>query len=177
MQADTIDNGTETMRFRRSNNETVEIEAVYRPGAPRPPAGFHPRQEERIDVVRGALAVEMAGERCVLRAGESITIPRHVPHQVACAGDEEAHAVLTLRPGLRTEAFFRAVFALSRDGKLRPSSPAALARFAAIAREFRDEFVLAGPPRLVQTILFGALAPLGRLLIGSRRSERCDCST
>jgi hypothetical protein len=31
-------------------------------------------------------------------------------------------------------------------------------------RAFRNELILARPPRLVQTLLFGILAPIGRLL-------------
>ena len=166
MRNDSIDNGQERMRFRRSDGEVLEIEALYRPGAARPPAAYHPKQEERIDVVSGRLAVTLAGERRVLGAGESITVPPGVPHEVACDGDEETQAVLTLRPGLRTEALFRVLYGLTREGKLRPTSLGGILRFAAIAHEFRNELALAGPPRLVQTILFGALAPIGRLLLG-----------
>jgi quercetin dioxygenase-like cupin family protein len=163
---DVIDNGTESMRFRRNDGDALEIEALYRPRAPRPPAGYHPAQEELVEVVRGKVAIVMSGQKHILGAGESLLIPRGTPHHLACSGDEEAQVILTLRPALETEAFFREVFRLSREGKLRPGVGGVL-RFAVIARRYRREFVLAKPPRWVQTAAFSLLAPLGRALGGA----------
>ena len=44
------------------------------------------------------------------------------------------------------------------------TNPLDLWRAALIAREYEDEFRLASPPWAVQRLLFGSLAPVGRLL-------------
>jgi mannose-6-phosphate isomerase-like protein (cupin superfamily) len=160
---DLLDNGHETMHFRRGGGGPLVIEAVYRPGAPRPPAGFHPEQTELVEVLSGAVAVTLDGEMHTVRAGEKLRIPPRVRHSVACAGSEEAHTLLTLDPPLETEAFFRETFAFVRARGLK-MTPGNLVRYAALARRFKREFMLAKPPPALQTALFSLLAPLGRLL-------------
>jgi hypothetical protein len=70
-----------------------------------------------------------------------------------------------VRPALRFEAFFETFFGLAQDGKVNPKTglPNPL-QMAVMMREFRNELILARPPRLVQTLLFGLLASIGRLL-------------
>ena len=164
MQAhDAGQTGYEGMRFSRTPTGALAIEVTYRPGASRPPAGFHPLQSERIDVLTGALAVTLLGETRIVRAGEHIVIAPRVTHAAACDGDQDAQVVLTMDPPLEIEAFFGAIGRLAQDGQLK-MSVTALMRYAVIARHFKKEFVLATPSRGVQAIVFGLLAPIGRLL-------------
>ena len=68
------------------------------------------------------------------------------------------------RPALRTEAFFETVWGLAKDDKVNDKGVPGLLRAVLIAREYEDVFRLASPPWAMQRLLFGSLAPVGRLL-------------
>ncbi len=55
-------------------------------------------------------------------------------------------------------------FGLARDGKTDAKGRPHLLQAALFAREFDDVIRFTSPPRLVQKALFGALAPIARLL-------------
>lgn len=122
-------------------------------------------QEERFLIIAGTLRGRVAGEAFASGPGETIVVPRGAPHVWWNAGDEELHCLVDLRPALRIEHFFETFFGLAQDGKVDPKTglPNPL-QLAVIMRTFREELILAQPPRLVQTALFGTLAPVGRLL-------------
>ncbi|HET7479620.1 MAG TPA: hypothetical protein VFJ72_08920, partial [Rubrobacteraceae bacterium] len=51
------------------------------------------------------------------------------------------------------------------DGKVSPKTGLPnLLRLGVMMHAYRNEIILARPPRLVQTLLFGSLASIGRLL-------------
>ena len=55
--------------------------------------------------------------------------------------------------------------ALAQDGKVNPKTGLPnLLQMAVLMRAFRNEIILARPPKIAQTIVFGLLAPIGRLL-------------
>lgn len=136
-----------------------------------PPGAFvaaehiHPLQEERFTVITGTLRGRVAGQDVVSGPGETVVVPKGAPHVWWNAGDEVLHCLVELRPALAIDSFFETFFGLAQDGKVNPKTglPNAL-RLALIMRTYHNEIVLARPPRLVQTLLFGALAPIGRLL-------------
>jgi quercetin dioxygenase-like cupin family protein len=135
------------------------------------PGGFvavehiHPRQEERFEVLSGMLRGRAAGKDVAAGPGEHLVVPAGTPHVWWNAGDDELHVLVELRPALSAEAFFEAFFGLAQDGKVNPKTglPNPL-QMAVIMRAHRDLIVLARPPRPVQTLLFGILAAIGRLL-------------
>lgn len=97
-------------------------------------------------------------------AGETIDIPRNVPHYFWNDGNEEAHAIQEFRPALNIEDFFDTYFALARAGKLTEKGiPPNLFHMAVLIQEFDQVIRVMNPPRLVQLLLI-TLAPFGRLL-------------
>lgn len=125
----------------------------------------HPRQEETFSVLAGTMEFYVAGETRKASAGESVVVPAGVPHAFANKGDGEAVMRVTYRPALNTEGFFEAFFGLSQDGKMDPKTGLPnLLQIAVLAQAYRKEIAFGGIPVLVQRILFGALAPIGRLL-------------
>ncbi len=58
----------------------------------------------------------------------------------------------------------RNAFGLAQDGKTDAKGRPRLLQAALFAREFDDVIRLTKPPRLVQELLFGSLAPIARLL-------------
>jgi hypothetical protein len=97
--------------------------------------------------------------------GEKVVVPAGTPHVWWNAGEDELHAVVEPRPALSVEAFFETLFGLAQDGKVSPKTglPNPL-QLAVIMRAHRDLIILARPSPPVQTVLFGSLAFVGRLL-------------
>jgi quercetin dioxygenase-like cupin family protein len=167
---DTLENPVTGQRliFRKTTGDTggslLEVESVYtKPSPSRPPTHYHPRQEEIFEVLSGRINVAVVGKERTLGEGETLTIPPGVPHEMWTT---EAGVRLNwqTRPAMKTEAFFETVWSLARDGKTNNKGVPDLLRAALIAREYDDEFRLTSPPRAIQKILFGILAPVGRLL-------------
>jgi mannose-6-phosphate isomerase-like protein (cupin superfamily) len=147
-----------------TGGELLEVEAVYtKPTPSRPPVHHHPRQEERFEVLSGRLNVLVGGRERALGEGEVLTVAPGVPHQMWSA-EAGTRVDWQTRPALKTEAFFETVWGLAKDGKVNDKGVPSLLRAALIAREYEDEFRLASPPWAVQRLLFGSLAPVGRLL-------------
>jgi mannose-6-phosphate isomerase-like protein (cupin superfamily) len=132
-------------------------EARYPVHSQRPPLHRHPRQDERFKIVEGALSFRIGDAERVVNAGEEIAIARGVLHSALNPGDVPAFAVWETSPALRTGEFFVAMGRATRV-RTRPR----LTEAAAILSEYRDEFQLAKPSPLIQRIVFGCLAPLGR---------------
>ncbi len=72
------------------------------------------------------------------------------------------HHTVELRPALRSEGFFETVFSLRRDGKLVAGKVPSPLMMAPVVVEYENW--LAGPPVILQKLLFPPLALLGRLL-------------
>ena len=84
------------------------------------------------------------------------------------AGQEEAHVIVELRgPKVRLERFemmISTLYGLARDGKTSARGRPGIFRASLLAREFDDVIAFTSPPRFVQRLLFGTLAPVARLL-------------
>ena len=136
-----------------------------------PPGGFvaaehiHPRQEERFEVIAGTLSGRIAGKELTGGPGETVVVPAGTPHVWWNSGDAEMHVLVEVRPALRIEVFFETFFGLAQDTKVNPKTglPNPL-QLAVTLRAFRNELILARPPRLAQMLLFGSLASIGSLL-------------
>lgn len=142
----------------QTTGEVLEMVATYGPGSKAPPAHFHPLQEERFEVQSGAFWFQVDGRERVLKAGEGLVIPAGGVHRIRNASLEEPATMhWETRPALRSAQLFQALYAMANRGT-------DLLSVAAIASEFRNEMVLASPPKLVQSCLFGLLTPLAKAL-------------
>lgn len=155
---------SEHVTVRSETPESIEVEAVYAPKGSPPPSHLHPAQDERFEVLSGALTVRIGGDERVLAAGEILDVPRNTPHQMWNAAGEPARVVWRTRPAGRTKEWWATLDSLQREGRVgRDGMPGPLA-FAAYLTEYRDVFRLhAGPLTPVVAGLLRGLAPLGRL--------------
>lgn len=167
---DVIENPVSGQRliFRKTAQDTggemLEVESIYtKPSPSRPPVHYHPRQEERFEVLSGELHTLISGEERTFTEGEILVIPPRIPHSMWA---QEGGTRVNWRtcPALKTKAFFETVWGLAKDGKVDDEGVPNLLRVALIAREYEEEYRLVNPPRAVQRVLFGALATVGRLL-------------
>ena len=150
---------------RDTGGELFQMDLYGRPGAFVAAAHIHPRQSEHFKVLSGTVRGRIAGKELVKIAGEEFLISAGTPHVWWNGGEDELHMRIEFRPALRTENFFESFFGLAQDGKVnRKTGLPNLVQTAMSLRAFQNEIILARPPRLVQTLLFGALAPIRKLL-------------
>lgn len=113
----------------------------------------------RIDFVRD-------GERSIAAPGQKVAIPPGTVHDWWNDGAADAHVRVEVRgPGTaRFELIIETFWGHARDGKTNDKGAPNPLRLAVTAREFADVLIVAKPAPLVQEIVFGALAPIGRVL-------------
>jgi mannose-6-phosphate isomerase-like protein (cupin superfamily) len=154
---------TESVEIHHSDADRLTVQVSYAPGGGLPPAHFHPVQDERFEVLAGALHVRVEGEERVLHPGDTLDVPRGTVHQMWNAGDEPVRAIWETTPGGRTHDWFRTIDGLHRDGLVgKDGMPGPLA-FAVLLTEYDDVFRLAARPQAAIRAALAALAVVGRL--------------
>jgi quercetin dioxygenase-like cupin family protein len=122
-------------------------------------AHLHQHQDEILVVLAGILSVRMGEEVRTFVAGEHFEIQRGSPHAICNRGSRPARIRWEVRPALNTADFLGDVYHLDpRPGK------GGLFKRAALYWTYRDVYTPAWPPLWVQSVLFPALASIGRLL-------------
>ncbi len=148
-----------------TNGELLQIDFMFPPHIPVSSEHIHPLQEERFEVISGMFGFLVDGQEAMGGPGYQTVAPAGVPHNFWVVGDEAAQIRFEFRPALRTAEAFETLWALIREGKVNQktgrANPLQMALFVS---EYRDEYVLARPPRPVQKVLFGMLAAVARLL-------------
>jgi quercetin dioxygenase-like cupin family protein len=147
-----------------SGGELLVADLHVRPGGAVMGEHLHPTMEESFTVVRGRLGYRLDGREGVAGPGERLHLPHGSVHDWWNAGEEEAQVVVEISPGARFEEMISNAFGLARDGKTDAKGRPHLLQAALFAREFDDVIRFTSPPRPVQRLLFGALAPIARLL-------------
>jgi quercetin dioxygenase-like cupin family protein len=143
------------------------VEATYGPSSSPPPPHFHPSQDERFEVLEGAVCVRLDGEERRLEVGDVVEVPRTVPHQFWNPTDAPSRVRWETRPALRTAEWFRTWDALHRAGKVDANGRPKPHHLAALVTEYRDVFRLAGPAGLLAEGM-RVVAPLGRGVLDDR---------
>jgi len=147
-----------------TNGELLVSDLRVRPGGAVLGAHLHPTIDERFTVLKGKIGYLLDGKQGVLQAGESADLPRGLVHDWWNAGDEEARVIVEVRPGRRFEQMALTLFGLAREGKTDKKGFPNPLQMAVIGQEFRDVVQFMSPPPWMQGILFGLLAPVGRML-------------
>jgi quercetin dioxygenase-like cupin family protein len=153
---------------RETNGELLRFEYVHLPTFTIP-EHFHPRQEERHEIISGTLRGRVGGRERDYAEGERVVGPAGVPHAWRNpSSEEELRFVSELRPPLVFETIMETCCGLARDGKTTkqgiPKNPLQL---AVLVDETRGMFYSSRVPVVVQEAflaLFAVLAWAGRLL-------------
>jgi mannose-6-phosphate isomerase-like protein (cupin superfamily) len=150
-----------TKTAQQTGGELFELEVFIRAGAPGTPEMVHYLQDERFEILSGSLDFRIEGQERRLAAGESLLVPKGTPHNWWNASSEEAHALAEIRPALRSEELFANIYGLCSEKGALPNP----LQMAVLLNEHKDEETyLTKPPLFVQKVMFGVLAPVGRLL-------------
>jgi quercetin dioxygenase-like cupin family protein len=153
--------------FRRTgadtNGEVLELDLYVGEGA-WVRTHIHPTQEETFTGVSGVFVVEVDGKPHRIGPGESVTVPPLTPHGFREA-PEPAKLLVTVRPALRLDEYFRVYMGLSRDRRIRVpfnGIPRPLLQVALVMKKFAPELAAPRIPLSIQRPLWGLLAALGR---------------
>jgi quercetin dioxygenase-like cupin family protein len=117
---------------------------------------------ERFEVLSGTVRFHLDGRDEVAVPGQPVEIPPGVVHDWWNIGDDEAHVLVDIRPAERFELMIQSLYGLANDGKTNTRGVPRLLPLSLFTREFRREGEFVRPPRIVQRVLFSALAPLAR---------------
>src|SRR5262249_20857391 len=144
----------------QTGGELLVVDLYIRPGGAVMGEHIHPAIEERFTVLRGRVGFRLSGRESTAEGGVRLSAPAGVPHDWWNAGPEEALVRVEVRPAARFEAMILNAFGLGQDGKVNRKGMPNLLQLAVFAREFDDVIRFTRPPRVVQRVLFGLLAPL-----------------
>jgi hypothetical protein len=117
---------------------------------------------ECFEVVSGTVRFHVDGRDETARPGQRVEVRPGVVHDWWNVGDDDAHVLVDIRPAERFELMIQNLYGLANDGKANTRGVPKLLPLALFAREFRPEGEFVRPPRIVQRLLFAALAPLAR---------------
>lgn len=145
--------GGERVTVQERTEALLAVEAEWDPEEARPPAHHHPNQDERFEVLEGELTAQVKGKTRVLRAGETLEVPRRTVHRMWNAGDVPARARWEVRPALRTEEMFEAIDR-SRAFQAHPKGGGMTVLGAApVLSKFSDEFRLTAPALVMKPVM------------------------
>lgn len=124
----------------------------YVRGSPFPPSHLHPAQDEHVEVEQGRMLFVVDGAERIVRAGQTLDIPRGTAHRARNASRTEAAVVRwETRPAPRTTEFFTTAARLG-DGM-------GLLDAGLLASEFRDVFRPTGLTRWLVPVVAGGGPP------------------
>lgn len=129
---------------------------------PGPPVHLHPNAEESFEVLQGSLDIFVNGKWTTLRPGETAVVPPGVKHTFR-NGQEATKAIVRIRPAGRSEAFFRDMHRLIREGKAKrfPPKEPRTAIYAAMLYDRYPDFIRATG---ILSVAFKVLAFVGKTL-------------
>lgn len=123
---------------------------------------LHPAIDESFEVVEGRLGYRLDGREGEAGPGETIEIPAGTWHDWWHVGEAPTVCRVTVTPGDRFEQMIRTAWGLACDGLVNGKGMPRPLQLVALSTEFSDVVVFRRPPRPVQRMAFGLLAPLAR---------------
>lgn len=145
-----------------TGGERLTGDLYIRPGGAVAAKHVHAYITERFEVVEGRVRFHLDGRDEMATAGERVEVPPGAVHDWWNVGEDEAHVRVDIRPAERFELMIQMLYGLANDGRSDTRGVPRLLPLALFAREFRSEGEFVRPPRIVQRVLFGLLAPLAR---------------
>jgi quercetin dioxygenase-like cupin family protein len=137
-----------------THGELLVFELFLPPGGHVPAGHVHPAQEERFTVISGRMRFRLGGRSIVAGPGETVTVAAGRSHWFGNPGSVPSHAVVEVRPALRTEELFVATEAISRQGRFAGTRLPRPSDLALLLFEFRRELAIPNlPPALVESFL------------------------
>jgi quercetin dioxygenase-like cupin family protein len=147
-----------------SEGRLLVVDLYVAPGGAVLGEHVHPAIEESFTVLSGQVGFRIDGRESIAELDQRLHVPAGTAHDWWNAGEEEAHVIVEISPARRFEEFILNSFGLAQDGKTDPKGMPNFLQLVLFAREFEDVLYFTTPPRTVQKVLFGVLAPIARAL-------------
>jgi quercetin dioxygenase-like cupin family protein len=147
----------------RESAPALKMEMWMRADAAPIPMHVHPRQEERITVMRGTLRSRSGKSERLLGPGDEVVSPPGEEHTIAPADQEEVEVLAELSPALSYGDFVERSFALDRAGHVNRRGRGNPLRLAT-AKPQDAEFFVAGVPPALQRALLTVMGRAARAL-------------
>ena len=161
------------LRRRNQNGESIlELRGTLPAHSEGPPMHVHHLEDEEGRVTAGTLSVMTGGQRIDAGPGQTVRLPRGVPHRWWNQGDQPLAFEGQTRPAVDLDRYVQAMFEVINAGA--PNRPPLFYLAHVALRHRRTQSVLI-MPLAVQAILFRAVIVLGTLLGRYRGTEWPGC--
>ena len=148
----------------QTGGRLTRAEVTVRPGGGVALEHVHPSSEERLELLEGELALELAGRRSTLRAGDCATIPAGVPHRWANDGSAPLRFIVEMDPPMGFEDMIETIYALARAGRIGADGKLQALDLGLVAHRFGASTRPTSPPAWVQRLTIPPLAAVARLV-------------
>lgn len=162
----------ELRRLMRNGELVLELRGTLPPRREGPPLHIHHCEDEEGTVTAGTLSAVLDGRQLQAGPGQSVTLPRGVPHRWWNEGDEALAFEGCTRPLADLDRYLQAMFEVMNAGP--PDRPPLFYVAHVALRHRRTQSVLLMPP-VVQAVLFRVLVVVGTLLGRYRGTEWPGC--
>lgn len=162
----------ELLRRRHGDEVILELRGTLPPHRDGPPLHIHYCEDEEGTVTAGTLSAEVGGRRVDATAGQSVSLPRGVPHRWWNEANEPLAFDGRARPVVDLDRYLQAVFDVMNAGPKDRPSVIYLAHVALRHRETQSVLIMPAP---IQAVVFRLAFVLGRLLGRYRGNEWPGC--
>ncbi len=125
------------------------------------PDHIHLKQNETFSIEQGELTYTLNGEEHIIGAGESVLLPRNVPHNHYNTSDEPVVFLQTISPAYDIDYFFETLIGLTNEGKI-VNGEMKFLQAMAVGKYLNSPTMLAAIPRGIQKVLINIFGPLAR---------------
>ena len=161
------------LRRRNQNGEPIlELRGSLSAHQEGPPLHIHHVEDEEGVVTSGVLSATVGGQRVDAGPGQTVPLPRGVPHRWWNEGDQPLAFEGRARPVVDLDRYLQAVFEVMNAGA--PGRPPLFYLAHVALRHRRTQAVLVMPPP-VQAVLFRVVVALGTLLGRYRGTQWPGC--
>lgn len=158
---------------RRHNGEMVlDLRGTLPPHREGPPRHIHYREDEEGTITAGTLSAEVGGRRVDAGAGQSVRLPRGVPHRWWNQGDAPLAFDGQPRPVVDLDRYLQAIFEVMNAGP-RNRPPLFYMAHAALRHRHTQTVLIMWPP--LQAVVLRVALLLGTLLGRYRGTEWPGC--
>jgi uncharacterized protein YndB with AHSA1/START domain len=133
-----------------TGGELLEFDVIGRARGMLAGGHVHVSQTERLEVLSGAMALTIDGEKHVLTPGQAMEVPAGTPHRQAPAGNGDGRVRVQVRPAGDTLAFLQRLEQMCRDGQVNRFGYPRPAAGARLVRDFSHAGHATTPPLPVQ---------------------------
>ena len=162
----------EIWRERRGGELLLKLRGTLPAHRQGPPLHIHLVEDEEGLVVAGTLSAEVGGKQLTFGPGETVRLPRGVPHRWWNDREQPLTFEGYVRPAVDLDRYLQAVFEVVNAGP--PNRPPLFYLAHVALRHHRTQIVLVMPP-VIQAVLFRVVVAVGALLGRYRNAQWPGC--